>query len=420
MVFALIALFAVAGLSLLAFGEDGVDPGAFLLAGLIVLALFAQYLLIPLLFRHADRSVPLIINMLAVTGLVLQYRLEPENAFRQLVWLAAGLVAMVLVIWFVSGRDGLEAGSWLYMGAGLGLLGLSLVYGTVVGGARSWIRFEDFSIQPSEFAKVTLCFALASVLREKRRFAGYLPLFLFVIASVALLVYQKDLGAAALYYITFLGILTVATSNGWWTAAGALGAAAGGLAAYRFFGHVRLRVSVWLNPWIVPDTGGYQIIQGLMAIASGGWFGLGLGQGMPGRIPAAGNDYIFAVICEEMGMAAGIMIIAFYLILAVRGVLIARAARDSFRSLLAMGATLMIAAQSFIIIGGVLKLIPLTGITLPLVSYGGSSMLGTLMLCGILQAVAHRSGLERREAGEPDADGEAEPEDENGGEEDDA
>lgn len=394
MVFMLIALFALAGLSLLAFQGGRVDFRAFVLAGLIMTVLFVQYVLIPLLFRYADRSVLLITNMLAVVGLILQYRLDPDTAFKQLLWFMAGLIAMVLIMWFVAGRDGLEAGSWLYMGVGLGLLVLSLVFGSVAGGAKSWIRFSDFSIQPSEFAKVTLCFSLAAVLREKRRFSGYISLFIFVLLSVVLLVYQKDLGAAALYYITFLGMLLVATSNGWWVSAGIAGAALGGVAAYHFFDHVRVRVTVWLNPWLVPDTGGYQIIQGLMAIASGGVFGLGLGQGMPTRIPAAHNDYIFAVICEEMGLLVGIMVIAFYLILVIRGAIIARAARDTFRSLLAMGATLMIAVQSFIIIGGVIKMIPLTGITLPLISYGGSSMLGTLMLCGILQAVAHRGGLD--------------------------
>ncbi|NLG36666.1 MAG: FtsW/RodA/SpoVE family cell cycle protein [Clostridiales bacterium] len=399
MVFLLIALFAVASLTLLAIDGDDTDIWAFVMAGCIVAVLAAEYILFPVLFRHGDRSLLLIINTLAVLGLVFQYRLDPWTAFRQLAWFIVGLTVMGGVVWFLSRWEGFEAGSWLYMGMGLALLAASLVYGSTAGGAKSWVRISEvLSIQPSEFAKVTLCLSLASVLREQRRFTGYLPLFAFILLSVALLVVQKDLGAAALYYITFLGVLMAATSNGWWVSAGVLGAAGGAVAAYHFFDHVRLRVSVWLDPWSLPDTGGYQIIQGLEAVARGGLLGAGLGQGFPTRIPAVRNDYIFAAVCEELGIAAGIIVIAFYLILVVRGAFIARAARDSFRSLLAASATLMIAAQSFIIIGGVLRMIPLTGITLPLVSYGGSSMLGTLMLCGILQAIAQRNGIDRQSA----------------------
>ena len=170
--------------------------------------------------------------------------------------------------------------------------------------------------------------------------------------------------------------------------------AVGGVVSYHIFDHVKTRVSVWQNPWSQANDGGYQIVQGLMAIVSGGMFGTGLGLGSPKSIPAYRTDYIFAVVCEEMGVLAGILLIGFYVMLVVRGAIIARRAVNAYHALLALGSTVLIALQSFIIIGGVIKLIPLTGITLPLVSYGGSSMVATFMLIGILQAVSEASGRE--------------------------
>ena len=191
---------------------------------------------------------------------------------------------------------------------------------------------------------------------------------------------------------TFLLVFFAATSNIGATFAALLCGGAGAYASYLLFDHVRARIAIWQDPWATYSTSGYQIAQGLMAIASGGLWGLGLGQGSPKMIPAYHTDYIFAVICGEFGILFGIGVIVLYLLIAVRGILIALNAEDRFSMLTAFGATALLAIQTFVIIGGVIKLIPLTGITMPFVSYGGSSMIACLLLIGILEGIAARSG----------------------------
>lgn len=245
--------------------------------------------------------------------------------------------------------------------------------------------------QPSEFVKVALVFVLADAMTERTHVRDLVPLFLFVGAVAALLVLQRDLGAAMLMAGTFLMVFFVATSNIGATLAALLTGGAGAYASYLLFDHVRARIAIWQDPWATYSTSGYQIAQGLMAIASGGLWGLGLGQGSPKMIPAYHTDYIFAVICEEFGIVFGVGVIALYLLIVVRGVLIALHAEDRFSMLAAFGATAMLAVQTFVIIGGVIKLIPLTGITMPFVSYGGSSMIACMLFAGILEGVAAKA-----------------------------
>jgi cell division protein FtsW (lipid II flippase) len=212
------------------------------------------------------------------------------------------------------------------------------------------------------------------------------------------LVVEKDLGAAMLIALTCLIMYFAATGNLGVTLAGLGMGALGAILSYRFFDHVKLRVEVWQNPWITYDSSGYQIVQGLMAIASGGLFGSGLGLGSAKVIPAYHTDYIFAVICEEFGIIAGVLLIAFYVVFIIRGLIIALNARNRFLMLFALGCTTLITLQSFIIIGGVIKLIPLTGITLPFISFGGSSMIASMISFGFLQGIAADSKKYRAEA----------------------
>ena len=247
------------------------------------------------------------------------------------------------------------------------------------------------NFQPSEFVKIALVLAVASVFREKRRQLAYLPAYIFVMLSIVLLVLLKDLGAALLYFFVFMVMMYAATGSLALSFAGLATFSGAAVIAYKLFDHVKVRVQVWINPWATADTGGYQIIHGLIAIVSGGAFGSGLGLGSPRYVPAYTTDYVFSSICEEMGVIMGFLIIAFFVFITVRGIKIAKSAENSFFSLLALGCTATIAFQTFIILGGVIKLIPLTGITLPFVSYGGSSMIVTLVLIGILQAIAVRN-----------------------------
>ncbi len=230
---------------------------------------------------------------------------------------------------------------------------------------------------------------------------------LFTVAVCALLVLQRDLGAAMLMAMVYMLMFYAATCKLGATLLGAAACGAGAVASYYLFDHVKRRVAVWRDPWATYSTSGYQIAQGLMAIASGGLFGMGLGLGSPKLIPAYRTDYIFAVICEEFGIVFGIGIMAVYLIIVIRGCMAALSVKNRFVSLCAFGASALIAVQAFIIIGGVIKLIPLTGITMPFVSYGGSSLIAFMMLHGIIQAASDIGAGELERALEAD-DGEEE------------
>jgi cell division protein FtsW (lipid II flippase) len=224
---------------------------------------------------------------------------------------------------------------------------------------------------------------LAYFMSERR----WIPWLGFLGVCMLILMFQKDLGTALIYYTTALLLLYAHTGNLLFTAVGIGGAAGAAVLGYNMFSHVEKRVKAWQNPWSDYANSGYQLAQVLMAIASGGLFGVGLGLGSPRAIPVYFTDCIFAVICEQFGILFGILTLVLYVILILRGASTAISARRSFYGLLAMAVTAMLGLQTFIIIGGVLKMIPLTGVTMPFVSYGGSSMLSCMGLIGLLQGV---------------------------------
>jgi cell division protein FtsW (lipid II flippase) len=288
----------------------------------------------------------------------------------------------------------------------IGLLMITAVMGRTSGGASNWLSVFGVSVQPSEFVKILLIFVLASLLDRDRSVFKLLVAMGFTGICLVLLLIQKDLGAALLYALTAIALLYVATGKKSLLLASLGTGTAGAVAAYHLFSHVRVRVALWQNPWAMYEGQGYQVVQGLIAIATGGMFGLGLTNGMPKVIPVAYSDYIFAVICQEFGILFGLILLAFYLVFIVRGAIVAMNARNSFDALVAIGCVTMISLQSFIIIAGVCKLIPLTGITLPFVSYGGSSILSCFILLGILEGIAienHRADLDEYN-GDPDDD----------------
>lgn len=393
----LIMLFELSAFSLLAFRDLTLDYTAFLFGGILVALLLFQYISLTSIFRHVDRYLLIIANVLVAMGLIVQYRIDPDIAFKQVVWFGIGMLAMVFCILFMRRPNIFRRLNWLLMAGGLGVLAVLFVIGSEVYGAKNWITVAGQKFQPSEFVKVGTVFVLAHWLTSSRQVRGIWPLLVYIVGVVGLLVMERDLGAAVLIAGTALIVFYVATGNKALTGLGLAAGCAGAVASYYLFDHVRVRVAIWKNPWATYSGNGYQIAQGLMAIASGGLWGMGLTRGSPKLIPAYHTDYIFAVICEEFGVIVGVCVIAFYLVFIVRGALIALNAPDRFTMLVAFGCTVLITLQSFIIIAGVIKLIPLTGITLPFVSYGGSSMIGSMMLLGILEGVAIQGGetLER-------------------------
>lgn len=388
----IVLFFIVSAFLLLAFRGEAFDAAALLFGAVVALITLLTYFLLAWLAPHADRLLMLAVCFLCALGMVIQYRISPETALRQLMMLGAGILGMLLMMVLMRRPHIFRILSIPMALISLGILCALLFIGKESGGARNWISVGGILFQPSEFVKVALVFLLADAMTEHTHVRDLIPLFLFVGAVTVLLVLQRDLGAAMLMAGTFLLVFFAATSNIGATFAALLCGGAGAYASYLLFDHVRARIAIWQDPWATYSTSGYQIAQGLMAIASGGLWGLGLGQGSPKMIPAYHTDYIFAVICEEFGILFGIGVIVLYLLIAVRGILIALNAEDRFSMLTAFGATALLAIQTFVIIGGVIKLIPLTGITMPFVSYGGSSMIACLLLIGVLEGIASRSG----------------------------
>ena len=265
-----------------------------------------------------------------------------------------------------------------------------LVIGDWQNGAKNWIRFGSGgpSVQPSEFGKLSLIFILAAQFSNRPRFRICLPAIAFAAALCGLLLVERDLGALLLYFLTTVMMFYAATSNLPITLGG-LGMGVGGaVAAYNLFPYVAKRFEMFRNPWSDPLDSGWQIIQALIAIGSGGMFGMGLGLGYPRNIPLYHSDFIFAAISEEFGLVFALAMLGVYVLILMRGASVAMNARTSFHALVAFGVVSLIAVQTFVIVGGNIKLIPLTGVTLPFVSAGGSSMVSMMGAMGMLLGVS--------------------------------
>ncbi len=385
-------LFMISACGLLAFADGTFDIviAAYGLGAALLLIL--TYTLFSTFFRHIDRLTLVICFFLVSIGLVLLARLNMEVALRQLLFLAIGIGLMFITIMVVKSVKDFGALNYVFMIGSFGLLAFVYLFGDAVGGARNWVKIGSFSFQPSEVSKVLFVVISAYFFAKKRHKFAKVVYALYVPACLMLLALSNDFGAVLLYAGTFLIVFFAGTGRTVLTLIGLGAAGAGAVASYYVLPHVKTRVMIWRDPWIHYHNQGYQIVQGLMAIAAGGAFGSGLGLGYPEAIPVNTSDYIFAVLCEEFGIIFGIITILLYLVFIIRGMIIARSASSRFDALLVFGATCMLSLQSFIIIAGVIKLIPLTGITLPFISAGGSSLIACLALVGIIEGVAVKNG----------------------------
>lgn len=324
-------------------------------------------------------------------SIIMLQRLSPALAHKQLLWMGIGLAGMLVLPFFFRLIPRFEVFEWAYIILCYGLLICTRFFGVEKGGSTNWLAFgpESFRItfQPSEIAKFLFVFYLASVFRKRMNWKNFFTTGFLSAGLVLLLVLQKDLGGALIFFMTYMVMLYIATSNELLFFLG-MGAASGAaMLAYKLFSHVRVRVAAWRNPWADIDFGGYQIVNALFAITTWGMFGSGLTKGMPQSIPVVESDMIFAAICEEFGAAFGAGVIAIFIMLLYRGVRIALDCGRRYYAILAAGVTAMLSFQAFLILGGSIKLIPLTGVTLPFVSYGGSSVMVSLMMMGLLQWV---------------------------------
>jgi peptidoglycan glycosyltransferase len=342
-------------------------------------------------------------------GYVFIARLDQHLAGLQATWTALGVAAFLLTLVLVRHVRDLERYRYTFALVGIGLLLLPLapVIGENINGARLWVRLGSITFQPGELAKIALAIFFASYLVERadllrqgtRRVGRFLvldprhlaPILAAWGLSLLIFLFENDLGSSFLFFALFIGMLWVSTGRGYYLALGAALFAAGSVFALKVVGHARGRVAVWRNPWPVYNTGGYQIIQAWFAIAAGGIFGDGPGLGSPQRIPAAATDFIFAAIAEELGLLGAAAVVAAFLLIVGSGLRIAIRCDRPFEKLLAAGLSIIIGVQTFVIIGGVTRLIPLTGITLPFMSYGGSSLIANYILLALLLRISNDS-----------------------------
>lgn len=390
LIFALVAAEETAALTLRDFAVPAGLIAAFVLAHLAIrrLAPAADPVLLP------------ITALLCGTGLAFITRLKPDLATSQLTWIAIGVGAMVATLALVPSLERLARYKYTIMLAGITLLLLPAFIGTEVNGAKLWLRLGPYSFQPSEIAKILIVLFLAAYLAEFRevlsvsttRVAGIWlpparqlgPLLAMWAISLVVLVMEKDLGSSLLFFGVFLVIIYVATGRTAYVLAGVVLFSIGASAAYMLFDHVQTRVAIWLDPFADAAGRGYQLVQSLFALAAGGMIGTGIGNGYPLRIPFVETDFIFSAIGEELGMLGAVALLLAYLVFCMRGFATAARARSDMAAFTAAGLTGAFALQTFVIVGGVTRLIPLTGITLPFVSYGGSSILANFILLALL------------------------------------
>jgi cell division protein FtsW (lipid II flippase) len=336
-------------------------------------------------------------------------RLDPKLALEQLIWIVVASVCFLLVVLFLRNYEVLAQYKYTLGIAALVLLASTMFLGKEVNGARLWLQIGPLHFQPSELAKILLVVFLAAFFAEKHELLSisthrvlgvpvpelkyFIPLLIMWGISVLMMIFQKDLGSSLLFFGILICMLYAATGRKSYVFVGFALFLLGAYLCYLQFGHVQVRVMTWLHPFnpATIEKESYQISQSLFALSSGGVSGTGLGLGHPNFIPSVSTDFIFSAVGEELGLIGAASVVLFYVLLVARGIKVALSHRDDFGKLLAVGLVSIIAIQSFLIMGGVTRLIPLTGITLPFMSYGGSSLVANFILLAMLVVLSHRA-----------------------------
>ena len=372
----------------------------------VPIGLFAAFIVAHIATRFlapdADPAILPIVFALSGIGIGFVTRLAPNLAYNQVIWLFVSVAAMIVTLALSSKLDRLANYKYTLMLFGFVLLLSPLlpVIGTEHYGSRIWLSFGPFSFQPGEVAKIVVVLAVSGYLAVNREMLSVftwrvgpfrlpdartlLPLLIMWVIALLIVVFEKDLGSALVFFFVFLAILYVATGKKFYLIVGFLLMVAGIAVAYLLFDHVQTRVANWIDPFADPQGAGYQMVQGIYSIADGDLFGVGIGRGYADQIPFVESDYIFAAIAEECGLLGAAGVLLLYLSFAIRGYVTAARAKSDFSSLVSAGLTTTICLQAFIIVGGITRLIPLTGITLPFVSQGGSSLLASFIAVGLL------------------------------------
>ncbi len=365
----------------------------------LFVAFAAAHVAIRFLAPGADPVILPLTFVLAGIGIAFVTRLRSDLAMNQVLWLFLSIAAMIVVLFLVRNLDDLATYKYTLGIAGIVLLVIPMIFGVEQGGSKLWIALGPFSFQPGEIAKVLIVLFLAAYLSENRellsastRSIGPLalpkpqmltPVLVMWGISLMVVIFERDLGSAVLFFTFLVVMVYVATGRLSYVIFAFLLLVLGAIICYSAFSHVRNRIQIWVDPFGNPD-GGYQIIQSLYSLADGDLIGTGIGKGMPKLIPVVESDFIFSAIGEEMGLLGGSAILIAYMLFAVRGFATAARAKSDISAFIAVGLTTSIAFQAFLIVGGCTRLLPLTGVTLPFMSQGGSSLLASFIVVGLL------------------------------------
>ncbi len=370
-----------------AFKED-MDYIVLFYAQLFVLFIFER--LMALSYEHYNRQIMNHMKLLLSVGFIIQSRLSFDKARRLLIIIAVSLMICLVIPVLIRKLDILKSKTFIFIYGFLGAALLAFVYalGTTSYGSKLSMEILGLAFQPSEFVKFIFAFFLAGLLYESSRFGRLMLSAVLSAVYVLLLVASKDLGAALIYCMIYLAVVYASTGKHRYLLGGVMVGGLAGVAAYYLFAHVRVRVGIWLDPWSDVDSTGYQLTQSLFGIGMGDWFGRGLGRGIPETIPFVDEDFVFSAIAEEMGVVFGILLIMVYLNIVLLFLHISQRMKDHFYRLAAVGIAASLGIQTFLTIGGGSRLIPLTGVTLPLISNGGSSAMATIMMFGIMMGIS--------------------------------
>lgn len=377
----LVMLFFFLGFFLLFIQET--DTQALIMALLVPVIIYVGTMGFPRLFS-SDQPLLAMINFLCALGVLILYRIDPGHGIAQTVNYGVGVGCMLAATMAVKKIRSWTPLTLLLMIISAVLLAAPCVIGVEKNGAKAWINIGSYSLQPSEIVKICFLLVTADLLSRRK----LILCVLYAGGCMLLLMLQQDLGTALIYYFTVMILIYAATGSLFLIGCGLAGGVGAAVLGYTMFAHVKVRVAMWMDPWQDPMGKGYQIVKGLLAMVNGGTWGMGLGQGNATHIPMAQNDYIFAVVMNEFGVIFGAMVVGFYILIAVRGTMIANRTTNRMHAMLAIGSVGMIVMQAFVIIAGVIKMIPLTGVTLPFISSGGSSMVSSLTVMGLVQGVA--------------------------------
>ncbi|MCI6277155.1 MAG: FtsW/RodA/SpoVE family cell cycle protein [Clostridium sp.] len=380
----LIAMFG--NLSLL---QQPFDKKAVMLGIVMALLLGYAHFVIGRFFSDGDKYLLIFAFILSMIGIITMYRIDSNVAVKQLIWFTLGVIAYVLVVVVLPDLKSFAKYKYVYLAGVIVFMAMATLIGVEKFGSKNWVELGPISFQPSEVGKLFLVAYLASALKDYTgRVKSLIEPALVVMYSLGFMVVQKDLGSALIFFGVSVTMLYLSTNKLKYIITTFILAGAGAGISYKLFDHVRVRVAIWQDPWSDAYGNGLQIVQGLFAMASGGILGVGLGKGYPEFIPVNTSDFIFAVICEEMGLLIGFGIMILFFLMFYRSMRAAIYVEDKFSQMMAVGYAAMFATQVLVIIGGVMNAIPLTGVALPFVSYGGSSMLTSFFALGIIQKIS--------------------------------